>query len=138
MLLGDARPPGPIDPSTASVGWNERGGNDLLAVPAREGGTLQFSFHGAGAARTLVAVDRIDANGAPRWRTAYEDHETVAGVRLPKTIRFAEGNASFDDGVEITFKDRTINGAQPAGAFTLAPPSGAAVVDVGCGPANAR
>ena len=32
VLLGDARPPGPIDPSAASVGWNARGGNDLLVV----------------------------------------------------------------------------------------------------------
>jgi len=136
VLLGDARPPGPIDPATASVGWNAHGGNDLLVLPARGGGTLQFAFHGDGAARTLVAVDRIGAAGAPLWRTVYEDHETVAGVRLPKTIRFAEGKGSFDDGVEIDFKDRTINGAQPAGAFTLAPPAGATVVDVGCGPAS--
>jgi len=133
VLLGDARPPGPIDPATASVGWEARGGNDLLAVPAREGGTLQFAFHGDGAARTLVGVARIGSNGAPLWRTAYEDHETVGGVRLPKTIRFAEGNTGFDDSVEINFKDRTLNGAPPAGAFTLAPPAGAKVADVGCG-----
>jgi outer membrane lipoprotein-sorting protein len=54
---------------------------------------------------------------------------------VPGTIRFAEANGSFDDGVEIKFKDRTLNAAAPAGAFTLAPPAGATVVEVGCGTA---
>jgi len=135
VLLGDARPPGPIDPTTASVGWDPNRGADVLAVPAPEGGTLQFMFHGDGAARTLVAVDRVGAGGKPLWRTSYEDHETAGGVRLPRTIRFAEQSGSFDDGVEIKFKDRALNAAPPAGAFTLAPPAGASVVNVGCGPA---
>jgi hypothetical protein len=135
VLLGDGRAPGPIDPATASVGWDARRGADVLAVPAREGGTLQFLFRGDGAARTLVAIDRVGTNAAPLWRTAYEDHETVGGVRLPGTIRFAEQNSSFDDGVEIKFKDRSINAAPPSGAFTLAPPAGATVVAVGCGAA---
>jgi outer membrane lipoprotein-sorting protein len=135
VLLGDARPPGPIDPATASVGWDSNRGADLLAVPVPAGGTLQVSFRGDGSARTLVAVDRIDARGAPLWRTSYEDHETEGGVRLPKTIRFAEGKGSFDDGVEIKFKDRALNAPAPAGAFTLQPPAGATVVEVGCGPA---
>jgi len=137
VLLGDARPPAaPIDPTTASVGWDPNRGADVLAVPSPEGGTLQYFLRGDEAARTLIAVDRIGANGAPLWRTAYEDHETAGGVRLPQTIRFAEGKGSFDDGVEIKFKDRAINAAPPAGAFTLAPPAGASVVDVGCGPAR--
>jgi hypothetical protein len=135
VLLGDGRAPAPIDPATAMVGWDARRGADVLAVPVREGGTLQFLFHGDGPARTLVAIVRIGANGAPLWQTAYEDHETVAGVRVPGTIRFAEQTSSFDDGVEIKFKDRTINAAPPADAFTLTPPAGATVVDVGCGAA---
>ncbi len=94
VLLGDGRTPGPIDPATASVGWDVRRGADVLAIPAREGGTLQFLFHGDGAARTLVAMDRIGTNGAPMWRTAYEDHEAVGAVRLPGIIRFAERTAA--------------------------------------------
>jgi len=133
VLLGDGRTPTPIDPATASVGWDARRAADVLAVPAREGGTLQFLFHGDGAARTLVAIDRIGTNGAPLWRTAYEDHETVGGARVPGVIRFAEQNSSFDDGVEIKFKDRTLNAAPPADAFKLTPPAGATVVQVGCG-----
>jgi len=107
----------------------------VLSVPMREGGALQFLFRGDGAARTLVAVNRVGANGAPLWRTAYEDHETAGGARVPGVIRFAEQNSSFDDGVEVKFKDRTINAASPATAFALAVPAGATVVDVGCGPA---
>jgi hypothetical protein len=162
VLLGDGRPPAPIDsygdpgrvpkpprdgsrqaepggdprdPAAATVAWDARRGADVLALPVREGGTLQFLFRGDGAARTLVAVDRIGASGAPLWRTAYEDHESAGPVRLPQIIRFAEQAGSFDDGVEIKFKDRTLNAAPAAGAFTLAPPAGATVVDVGCGPA---
>jgi outer membrane lipoprotein-sorting protein len=135
VLLGDGRPPAPIDPAAATVGWDARRGADVLAVPVREGGTLQFLFHGDGAARALVAVIRIGANGAPLWQTAYEDHETVGGARVPGVIRFAEQTSSFDDGVEIKFKERTINAAPAAGAFTLTPPAGATVVDVGCGAA---
>ena len=135
VLLGDARPPAPLDPAAASVGWDSGRGADILVVRAPEGGTLQFYFRGDGAARTLVAVDRIGGSGAPLWRTAYEDHETAGGARVPGVIRFAEQNSSFDDGVEINFKDRALNAAPPAGAFTLAPPAGATVVDVGCGPA---
>ena len=135
VLLGDARPPAPIDPATAQIVWDDRRGADVLVVPVRAGGTMQFVFRGDGAARTLIAVDRAGPDGKPLWRTAYEDHETAAGARVPGTIRFAEANGSFDDGVEIKFKDRTLNAAPPAGAFTLAPPAGATVVDVGCGTA---
>ena len=137
VLLGDARPPPPVDPASATVVWDARRGADVLALPVRDGGgTLQILFRGDGAARTLVAVDRVGGAGTPLWRTAYEDHETVGGARVPGTIRFAEQAASFDDGVEIKFKDRTLNAAPPAGAFTLAPPPGATVVEVGCGPAR--
>ena len=135
VLLGDGRVPAPIDPATASVGWDARRGADALAVPARDGGTVQFLFRGDGPARTLIGIDRIGTNGAPLWRTAYEDHEMAGTVRLPGIIRFAEQNSSFDDGVEIKVKDRSINAAPPAGAFTMTPPAGATIVDVGCGPA---
>jgi len=135
VLLGDARPPAPADPAAATVGWDTARGADVLAVPAPSGGTLQFLFRGDGAARTLVAVDRVGPTGVPLWRTAYEDHGTSGGVRVPGVIRFAEATGSFDDGVEIKFKDRTLNTPPPAGAFTLAPPAGATVVEVGCGPA---
>jgi hypothetical protein len=131
ILLGDARLPEAAGPPL--VGWDARLGADALAVRDGAGGALQLFFQGEGAARSLIAATRVGADGAPLWRTSYKDFETVAGQRLPRTILFAERNTSFDDGVEIRFKDRALDGTPPPGAFTLAPPPGVAVREVGCG-----
>jgi hypothetical protein len=142
ILLGDARLPDAGD-GPALVGWEPRLGADVLAVRARDGGTLQLFFratnaqaadgHSGDLARELVAATRAGPDGAPLWRTQYQDFETAAGQRLPRTILFAEHAASFDDGVEIHFKDRTLGGTPPPAAFTLEPPPGVVVRDVGCG-----
>jgi outer membrane lipoprotein-sorting protein len=134
ILLGDARLPDPADVNGSSlVDWDPHLGADMLVVRDRTGGSLQLFFHGEGTARELIAATRVGADGAPLWRTSYKDFETVAGQRLPRTILFAEHGGSFDDGVEIRFKDRTLDGAAPAGAFTLTPPPGVAVREVSCG-----
>ena len=133
ILLGDARLPDTADVNGPSpVGWEPHLGADVLAVRDRAGGSLQLFFQGEGAARELIAATRAGADGAPVWRTSYKDFETVGGQRLPRTILFAERSASFDDGVEIRFKDRALDGTAPPGAFTLTPPPGVAVRDVGC------
>jgi outer membrane lipoprotein-sorting protein len=129
ILLGDARLP-EAGEGAPLVGWEPHLGADVLAVPARDGGTLQLFFKGS----DLVAATRTGPDGAPLWRTSYQDFETVNGQRLPRTILFAEHAASFDDGVEIRFKDRSLGGTPPAAAFTLEPPPGVAVRDVGCAP----
>jgi hypothetical protein len=134
ILLGDVRLPDAANvDGPPLVGWDAHLGADALAVRDRAGGALQLFFQGEGATRNLVAATRVGAGGAPLWRTSYKDFETVGGQRLPRTILFAERNASFDDGVEIRFKDRALDGTPPPGAFTLAPPPGVAVQDVGCG-----
>jgi hypothetical protein len=130
ILLGDARLPEEDGPPL--VGWDASLGADALAVRDRAGGSLQLFFRSEGAVRELIAATRVGADGAPLWRTSYKDFETVAGQRLPRTILFAERSASFDDGVEIRFKDRAFDGAPPAGAFTLTPPPGVVTRDVGC------
>ena len=130
ILLGDARLPEAEGPRL--VGWDPHLGADALAVRDHAGGALQLYFQGEGSGRELIAATRVGADGAPLWRTSYKDFETVAGQRLPRTILFAERSASFDDGVEIRFKDRALDGSPPPGAFTLAPPPGVAVRDVGC------
>jgi hypothetical protein len=119
------------------VAWDPSRGADVIVLRDPAGGDLYLYFHGQAAEgpRDLVAVVRTGRDGARLWQTAYEDFETVGGVRLPKRIRFAEGNGSFDDGVEIQFKDRTPNAPAPPNAFALAPPPGVAVRDVGCPPA---
>jgi hypothetical protein len=133
ILLGDARLPEAADvDGPPLIGWDAHLGADVVAVRDRAGGSLQLFFHGEGAARQLIAATRVGADGTPLWRTSYKDFETVAGQRLPRTILFAERSASFDDGVEIRFKDRALDGQPPPGAFTLAPPPGVAVRDVGC------
>jgi outer membrane lipoprotein-sorting protein len=135
VLLGDARLPAASPEGETAVAWDPSRGADTLVLRDPAGGDLHLFFRGQGdgqGARDLVAVVRTGRDGARLWQTAYEDFETVGGVRLPKLIRFAESNGSFDDGVEIRFKDRTLNAPPPAGAFTLAPPPGAQVRDVGC------
>jgi outer membrane lipoprotein-sorting protein len=130
ILLGDARLPAA---ARASVDWDAASGTDVLSVPDGSGAVLHIQFRGTGADRRLVAAGALAAGGALLWRTAYEDFASVSGEWLPRTIRFAQGTGSFDDGVEIRFRDRTVTAEAPAGAFTLAPPPGVTVRDIGCG-----
>jgi outer membrane lipoprotein-sorting protein len=132
ILLGDARPPGETG-AAPTIDWDPAAGADILSLPDPAGGALQISFRGTGAERRLVGASRVGGNGARLWRTSYDDFEAVGPEWLPRTIRFAEASASFDDGVEIRFRDRAVGTAAPAGAFTLAPPAGVTVRDVGCG-----
>lgn len=137
VLLGDARlpesAPGAAPPT---VSWDPQRGADVLAVRDREGGTLQLFFRGSAGSNgpgDLIAVVRSGANGARLWQASYESFETIAGRHLPGTIRFAERDSSFDDGVEIRFKDRTLDEPPPPAAFTLTPSPGVVVKDIGCG-----
>ncbi len=130
ILLGDTRLP--EADGSPGVDWDPKLGADVLTIHDRAGGSLQLFFRGADAGRELIAAARFGAGGARLWRTAYEDFGSVGGHRLPGTIHFAERDASFDDGVEIHFKDRALGTAPPPAAFTLTPPPGAAVHDVGC------
>jgi len=143
VLLGDVRLPAEaaqVGGAQAQAGspvprldWDPGRGADLLGLRAPDGGELRLFFRGQGAERVLVGVVRIGADGGRRWQTSYEDFDAAGGASFPRLIRFAEGNGSFDDGVEIRFKDRTLNGPAPAEAFTLAAPPGMAVKEVGCG-----
>jgi hypothetical protein len=136
ILLGDVA----IDAAAAgagSVSWDGARGADVLAV-AMPSGTLRLAFQGDAAHRILIGLSRDDAAGRRLWQAAYEDFATEGSVAMPTTIRFAEGTQSYDDGVEIKFKDRTLNTAARPTDFTIAPPAGATVKDVGCGAANSR
>jgi hypothetical protein len=55
-----------------------------------------------------------------------------AGVPMPKLIRFAERNGSFDDGVDIRFKERAVNPQVPSSAFAIADPPGVRISEVPC------
>jgi hypothetical protein len=130
IMLGDARRP-PEAAVAPAVAWDAERGADVLelAAPAE---TLRVFFARHGAAVDVVGAEALAA-GRRLWRTSYDDFEGAGAARLPTTIRFAEGAGSFDDGVEIKLKDRELGVTPPAAAFTLAPPPGVTVKDVGCG-----
>jgi outer membrane lipoprotein-sorting protein len=130
IVLGDVRRP-PEAIVSPEVAWDASRGADVLELvtPAQ---TLHIFFARHGAAIDIVGAEAM-AGGKRRWQTSYEDFATAAGARLPTTIHFAEGTGSYDDGVEIKLKDRELNGTPPDAAFTLTPPPGVAVKDVGCG-----
>ena len=117
----------------------------VSAVTRRLWVSLRPGKGGATGAWEVVGVEAA-APGEPsgRWRVAFEDFKIPGGSRsgrplpFPNTIRFAEPGRSFDDGVEIQVKDRSINPAFRPQAFTLAPPDGYAVQVVPCpsGPAT--
>jgi uncharacterized protein DUF4292 len=131
IVLGDARRPS--DAAVApTVAWDAARGADVLEL-ATTGETLHVFFARHGAAVDVVGAEVL-AGGRRRWRTSYEDFETVAGARVPATIHFAEGDGSYDDGVEIKLKDRALNETPPPSAFVLTPSPGVAVKDVGCPP----
>jgi hypothetical protein len=157
ILLGDARLPGDsgantdASPADSFVDWDGERGADVLAV-SRNDGWLRLLFQRWDSDphhfRLLGAVATA-RDGRARWRVAYEDFtdatvpppaaggtaappDGVLRASLPRTIRFAEGDTSFDEGVEIKFKERSLN--QPASwdAFMVTPAPGTKIVDVGC------
>jgi hypothetical protein len=152
MLLGDARLPGDTSGAHGTVDWDADRGADVLVVP-RNDGWLRLLFQRSGdnshdlnlySDIRLIGVIATASDGRARWRVAFEDFARVAitgsaqtqnptpPVFLPQTIRFAEGTAAFDEGVEIKFKERTLNESPVETAFTLVPSPGTATIEVGC------
>jgi hypothetical protein len=130
ILLGDVALD-PIPTDAGEVSWDGGAGVDVWTLPT-PAGAVHLAFHGAGADRALVGVVVDRPDGVRSWRTAYEDMTRQDGVLVPGLIRFAEGRASFDDGVEIRFKDRTLNFTPKPEDFVLQAPPGITVKEVGC------
>jgi outer membrane lipoprotein-sorting protein len=132
ILLGDVQV-APAGAGSAQVEWDAGRGADALVV--RDGNTETRVFFRPDKPDEIVGAAFAGPEG-PRWRASYEELAPVAGgPRLPGSIRFAEHAESYDQGVEIRFKDRTLNPDLPADSFTIAPPAGTQIIDVGCGPA---
>ncbi|HET6150679.1 MAG TPA: hypothetical protein VFH68_24280 [Polyangia bacterium] len=133
ILLGDAKLPRAIAASDASVAWDAIRGADALVV--KDGAVERRVLFAPDSRRGEILGASASTAAGPLWRTSYEDFADVgSGLRLPSLIRFAERGASFDDGVEIKFKDRTVNPDPRAESFVITPPAGTEVVEVGCGP----
>jgi len=135
IFLGDAKLPDG-DPANDSVDWDGDSGTDVLVVPGATG-QLRYHFrHRDTGPPLLVGVTSVDAAQKPIWRVAFEEFVDVpsrrGAVSLPQMIHYAEGSSSYDDGVEIKFKDRTANDPIAPDAFTLSPPAGTPTVEVGC------
>lgn len=132
ILLGDVKLPASSLSTPATVGWDGARRADVLTV--KDGDReLRLYFRQQGGDRDLIGVAAF-APGGRLWETSYENFEGAAGARAPALIRFAEGTGSFDDGVEIKVKDRQPNPQPHPTDFTIAPPAGTPVVEVGCGP----
>ena len=135
ILLGDTRLPPAIAAGDASVIWDAGRGADVLVI--KDGATERRVLFAPDRQRGEILGAAASTSAGPLWRTSYEDFaDAGAGLRLPSLIRFAERGASFDDGVEIKFKDRTANPELPAASFVITPPAGSEVVEVGCGAAG--
>jgi hypothetical protein len=130
ILLGDVQVPATAA-AGAQVEWDAARGADALVV--REGNVETRVFFRPDKPDEIVGA-AVAGPAGPLWRSSYEDLAPVAGgPRLPGSIRFAERADSYDQGVEIRFKDRTLNAEMPPDSFTIAPPAGTKVIDVGCG-----
>lgn len=136
ILLGDA--PSVPTGARALVAWDEARGVDVLEWPGAGGATLWLGLRRANPAVSawhVVYLEGQDLSRKARWRVSYEDFERVAGVELPRLVRFAEPGKSFDDGVEIKVRERVVNPTFAERAFVLEPPAGYAVEMAACGPA---
>jgi hypothetical protein len=117
---------------SASVAWDAARGADVLVIKSGATETRVF-FHPDGKQEIVGAA--ASGPAGPIWRASYEEmQDAPGGLRLPALIRFAERAGSFDDGVEIRFKDRTPNAEISPASFVIQPPAGAQVVEVGCNP----
>jgi hypothetical protein len=132
ILLGDVKLDADADEQKVEVVWDQARGADVLELSARNGQRTRLFFQEHGKERDLVGVIHEDRSGI-RWQTTYDDLRPIAGARLPAMIRFAEGKDSFDQGVEIKFKDVTVNGVPRPEDFTIAVPPGVSVHNDGCG-----
>ena len=127
ILLGDGPP---VDTA----------GSDVLDIARAGGGRIHYAIKQLDGRIQIAAVTAVVPGGAPLWRVAFEDftdvrassNPTAPTLSLPETIHFAESTASFEDGVEIHFKDRTLNDPSPPEAFTLTAPPNTSTIEVPC------
>lgn len=139
VLLGDA-PLGDAAHASDEVLWDADAAADVLVVDRpTEGGAaarlwVKLRPQGSGALATVrvVGVEGESPGARGRWRVDYGDFDVVDGQAFPNVVRFAEPGRSFDQGVEIKVRDRTVNPKVADAVFTIEPPAGARESWVGC------
>jgi len=138
ILMGDVALPAPSSHTESVVSWDDVHGLDQLHTNgASRGSTLVLSFE-PNAGHRLRAAEAHDAAGKTLWRTSYEEFESVAPadgrgtLSLPSLVKFAEGTQSFDNGVDVKFKERRGGYALADDAFLLRAPPGVTSELVGC------
>jgi hypothetical protein len=140
ILLGDGPPVAPAAADDDKVTWDGDLGADVLDLAAPNGGRTHYAIKQLGGRVQIAAVTAVATGSSPIWRVSFEDFTdvrastdpTAPALSLPETIHFAEGTTSFDDGVEIHFKDRTLNDPSPPDAFTLTAPPNTPTLEVPC------
>jgi hypothetical protein len=137
ILLGDA----PVHDRTKvlAVEWDSAHAADVLVLGDPSGARLWVGLHrpnAAVAAWDVVFLDGAAQASEQRWRVSYEDLARQNGVALPRVVKFAEPGKGFDDGVEIRFRDRQVNGTFAENAFVLQRPPGYTVEVAPCGAAT--
>jgi len=138
ILLGDA--PLRAESKLVAATWDAELGAERLSFesPGENNKSTQLNVLLLEESRgwAVVAVEGLATNNIKNqgwWRVRYEELTPIAGVYFPNIIRFAEPNASFDDGVEIKIKDRRINPEIPEDSFHLSPPADFFIQNVNCG-----
>jgi hypothetical protein len=134
ILLGDVALP--EDAKASAVAWDAQRSADVLEVALPQGLTLRLGLarpSPSAPAWDVLYIEGFATGARNAWRVSYEDFERTSGIAVPRKVRFAEPGKSFDEGVEISVRDRSLNPDFPDGAFTLAPPPGYTVEAATCG-----
>jgi hypothetical protein len=134
ILLGDV--PLPTGEFQVAVEWDPARAADVLVLPGPQGSTLWLGLrrpNPAAAAWDVLYLEGQEPGARARWRVSYEELERAGAVALPRLVRFAEPGKSWDDGVEIKIRERSLNPSFPDGVFTLEPPPGYKVETALCG-----
>jgi hypothetical protein len=141
ILLGDGPPVAAAAADDDQVSWDGDLGADVLDIAARSGNDrVRYAVKQLDSRLQIVSITTVAPTSVPIWRVAFEDFTdvrpstspTAPSLSLPETIHFAEGNSSFDQGVEIHFKDRILNDPSPPEAFTLTAPPNTPTIEVPC------
>lgn len=137
ILLGDA--PLRLESKLVATTWDADMGAERLSfetpVERNKIAKLNVFLRKQSGGWAVVAVEGLATDNTKKqgwWRVRYEELTPVGGVYFPNIIRFAEPNASFDDGVEIKIKDRRINPEIPQESFHLTAPADFFIQNMNC------